>query len=101
GDLDAPTLTERFFYGSFTALVLTAAVVVSLPGVPLIPVVFVSQIINAVLLTPHLVLLVTLNRDRSVVGPEHRLANGWTCLAGAGIVLVLASVTAIGVVALR
>ncbi|MBC7461140.1 MAG: divalent metal cation transporter [Thermoleophilia bacterium] len=100
-DLDDRTMSDRFFYGSFIVLVISAAVVVSLPGVPLIPVVFVSQIINAVLLAPHLILLVRLNRDTRVVQPERVLSRGWTVLAWGGIVVVLASVASLAVVAVR
>jgi Mn2+/Fe2+ NRAMP family transporter len=99
-DLDSRTLTDRFFYGSFVALIIAAAGVVSLPGVPLIPVVFASQIINAVLLAPHLILLVRLNRDTRVVEHGRSLATGWAVAAWCGIGLVLASVASIAVVTL-
>lgn len=91
GDLDSPVRDDRGFYAAFAALVVLAAAVVAVPDVGFVEVVLVSQVINAVLLAPHLVLLVVLNRDRRVVGSE-RLATGWSLLAAAAIGLVVACV---------
>jgi Mn2+/Fe2+ NRAMP family transporter len=99
-NLDDATGTDRFFYGAFALLAVAAAIVVSLPGVPLLPVVYFSQLANAVLLAPHQILLVVLNRDAQVVGAGNRLGVGWATLAWCGILLVLASVAALGVASL-
>lgn len=95
GDLNDRARTDKLFYGSFVVLVVLAASLVSLPNVPLLPVVFVSQIINAVLLAPHIILLVILNRDTRVVGPGNALSRTWTLVACGGITVVLASVAAL------
>ena len=96
-DLDDPARADRLFYGTFAGLVAAAAIVVSLPGVPLIPVIYLSQLVNAVLLAPHLVLLVLLNRDAQTVSADARLARGWAFAAWGGIVVVLGSVLSLGV----
>jgi hypothetical protein len=62
-DLDDAARTDRFFYGSFVALIGLAAIIVSLPNVPLVPLIYFTQLVNAILLAPQLVLLVLLNRD--------------------------------------
>jgi Mn2+/Fe2+ NRAMP family transporter len=98
-DLDDPTMDDRFFYGSFVVLVAGAAALASIPGVEFVPVVFASQVVNAILLAPHLVLLVILNRDGAVVGSE-RLSLGWVLAASVGITLVLACVGAMVVVSI-
>ncbi|MCW2925612.1 MAG: divalent metal cation transporter, partial [Thermoleophilia bacterium] len=98
GDLDGRTMDERFFYGCFAVLIVAAAALVSLPGVPLLPVVFFSQLVNAILLAPHLVLLVRLNRDPRVVDPARVLSRRWAAAAWCGIALVLSSVASIAVV---
>jgi Mn2+/Fe2+ NRAMP family transporter len=96
-DLDDSSSSDRFFYGSFVLLSASAAAIVSLPGVPLLPVVYFSQLANAVMLAPHLVLLVVLNRDVRVVGDAGRLSSRWAAVAWGGITLVVVSVAALGV----
>ncbi len=93
-DLGDRARDDRFFYGCFVALVAAAAAFVSLPGVPLVPVAMLSQVVNAVLLAPHLIMLVLLNRDRRVVDEADRLSNRWAIAAWLGIAVVLASVVA-------
>jgi hypothetical protein len=42
--------------------------IVSLPHIPLLELIYFSQLVNAIFLAPHLVLLVLLNRDVRIVG---------------------------------
>jgi Mn2+/Fe2+ NRAMP family transporter len=97
GEIEDRLRDDRFFYGSFTALVAAAALLAALPGVSLVPVVLGSQLVNAVLLAPHLVLLVRLNRDPAVVGADRVLSRGLMLGASACIVLVLGSVVSLAV----
>lgn len=97
GNLDDAARADRLFYGSFVVLVGSAATIVSLPNLPLLPLIYFSQLVNAVLLAPHLVLLVLLNRDARIVGDHNILSARWSALAWLGITLVISSVLALGV----
>ena len=97
GDLDDAARADRLFYGSFVALVGLAATIVSLPHLPLLQLIYFSQLVNAILLAPHLVLLVLLNRDVQIVGNHDILSDWWSAAAWLGIALVISSVLALGV----
>ncbi len=55
---DAPV-----FYATFVVVTLIAALVVLIPGAPLIPILYLTQVVNAVLLLPLLVLMIGIGRD--------------------------------------
>src|SRR5256714_5504066 len=56
------------FMGLFTLLLVIGAVVVLLPGVPLIPLILISQNVNGLLLPIVLVFILRLAADRGVMG---------------------------------
>jgi Mn2+/Fe2+ NRAMP family transporter len=58
------------FYASFVLMVVVAAALVLIPGAPLIPILFLSQALNAVLLLVLLPLMRRLARDPAVMGPH-------------------------------
>jgi Mn2+/Fe2+ NRAMP family transporter len=58
----------RLFYVAYVVVAFSAAAAVSLPGAPLIPILVLSQVLNAVLLLPLLVFMYGLARDRHVMG---------------------------------
>jgi Mn2+/Fe2+ NRAMP family transporter len=60
---DAP-----LFYASFGAVTGVAALVVLVPGAPLIPILFLTQALNAVLLLPLLWFIHGIARDRELMG---------------------------------
>jgi Mn2+/Fe2+ NRAMP family transporter len=97
GDLDDAARADRFFYGSFVVLVGLSATIVSIPHLPLLQLIYFSQLVNAILLAPHLVLLVLLNRDVQIVGNHDILSARWSAAAWLGIALVVSSVLALGV----
>jgi len=70
----------HIFYAVFIGLTVTAVSVVSLPGLPLIPLMYASQVVNAVLLPLHVVALLLLAGNRQVMGAH--LAGRWTLAAG-------------------
>jgi NRAMP (natural resistance-associated macrophage protein)-like metal ion transporter len=83
--LDGHFRDQRFFYSVFMGSSLAAMGLVAVPGIPLIPLIVASQVLNAVLLAPQLVLLLRLSTDPGVTG-EHAISPGsrivgWTCLA--------------------
>jgi NRAMP (natural resistance-associated macrophage protein)-like metal ion transporter len=63
---DAP-----LFYGTFAAVTAVGAGLVLLPGAPLIAILVLTQVLNAALLLPLLVLMVGVARDRVLMG-AHR-----------------------------
>jgi len=86
---DAP-----LFYGAYGASMGIAAAIVLIPGAPLIPILFLSQALNAVLLLAILPFIRSLARDRALMG---RWALGrWDRIATALVIaLVAASVLAL------
>jgi Mn2+/Fe2+ NRAMP family transporter len=96
--LDDPVREAPLFYGSYALIVTLGASIVLIPGAPLIPLLYLTQALNAVLLLPLLVFLWLIARDRRIMGPlaNGRLAN-WAQLAV--LVLVALCVGALAVLA--
>lgn len=88
-DLDAHRF--QWFYAAFVVLTALAVAVVITPGLPLIPLIVGSQVVNAVLLPLHLVLLLVLGRDTTRLG-EARIGRGTLWGGVVGVLLVLACV---------
>jgi Mn2+/Fe2+ NRAMP family transporter len=86
----------RLFYCSYGAVVLVAATIVLIPGAPLIPILFLSQALNAILLLVMLPFMRRLARDPSVMG-EHALGPVGRATTGAVLALVAGSVAALAV----
>ena len=93
--LDLDSRHFQLFYAAFVGLTVAALSVVSLPGLPLIPLIYMSQVVNAVLLPLHVVALQMLVSDRGIVGDARpgraTLTAGWI-----GIALIVACVGALG-----
>ena len=66
--LDLDSRHFQYFYAAFVGLTVAAASVVSLPGTPLIPLIYASQVVNAVMLPLHVVALQLLARDPAIMG---------------------------------
>jgi Mn2+/Fe2+ NRAMP family transporter len=62
-----------FFYAAYFGILGLGAALVLLPHAPLLPILFLTQVLNAVLLLPMLVAMRALGRDRRVMG---ELSNG-------------------------
>lgn len=86
----------RSFYGTFGAMVLVAAALVLIPGAPLVPILFLSQALNAVLLLALLPFIRRLARDPSVMG-DHAMGRAGALMSGAALALVVASIAALAV----
>ncbi len=82
------------FYASFGAMVVVAAMLVLIPGAPLVPILFLSQALNAVLLLVLLPFMRRLARDPAVMG-RHAMGRTGRLLTGAALALVAASVAAL------
>jgi len=86
---DAP-----LFYGAYGVSILVAITIVLIPGAPLVPILFLSQALNAVLLLAILPFLRALARDPELMG-VHRLGRVDSFATAGVIVLVAVSVVAL------
>jgi Mn2+/Fe2+ NRAMP family transporter len=98
--VEARMQSEPVFYGVYFAIVSLGALVVLVPGVPLVPILFLTQALNAVLLLPLLVVIILLVRDRTLMG-EDASGTAHTFLAAALTALVAACAVTLAVLALR
>ncbi len=98
-DLDDSFEEARVFYLSYGAVVAFAAILVLIPGAPLIPILFLSQALNAVLLLVLLPFLRSLGSSRELMG-EHALGRGDRIATGIALAAVAVSVLALGVLSL-
>jgi NRAMP (natural resistance-associated macrophage protein)-like metal ion transporter len=88
------------FYTTYGLVVGIGAAIVLIPGLPLIGILFVTQVVNAVLLLPLLLAMVILGRDPDVMGRYRNRRRG-TVLACAASVLVAVSLVALVLSAAR
>jgi NRAMP (natural resistance-associated macrophage protein)-like metal ion transporter len=95
-DLDDSFAEARSFYLSFAAVVAIAAILVLIPGAPLIPILFLSQALNAVLLLVLLPFMRALGKDRALMG-EYALGRAERLVTGVAFALIAASVAALAV----
>ena len=88
-----------FFMGIFTGLIIIGAGITLLPGLPLIPLLILAQVINGVLLPIVLISIVRLAGDRSVMGSyaNGRLYGflGWLTVVTVSILSILMVVSSI------
>src|SRR4030067_438086 len=81
------------FVGLFTALIIASALVILIPGIPLIPVMLLSPVLNGMLLPFVLVFLILLTGDREIMG-QHRNSRVFSAFAWV-LVVVLAGLSAL------
>ena len=62
------------FYGVYGFVVVAAAGLVLVPSAPLVPILYLSQALNAILLVPLLVLIIGLSTNRRIMG-EHAVGH--------------------------
>ena len=92
--LDLDSHHFQWFYAAFIGLTIASVSVVSLPGLPLIPLIYTSQVVNAVLLPLHVIALQRLAGDASIMGDAQM--GRWSRAAGwVSIVLIIACVMAL------
>ena len=66
--VDDPFREARLFYLTFGFVTLFGALVVLIPNAPLVTILVATQVLNAVLLVPLLVVMVAIGRDRDLMG---------------------------------
>jgi Mn2+/Fe2+ NRAMP family transporter len=98
-DIDDSFEEARVFYLSYGAVVVLAAVLVLIPGAPLIPILFLSQALNAVLLLPLLPFMRSLGQDRELMG-ENALGRGDRIATGLALAVIAISVLTLGILAI-
>jgi Mn2+/Fe2+ NRAMP family transporter len=92
--LDLDSHHFQWFYAAFIGLTIASVSVVSLPGLPLIPLIYTSQVVNAVLLPLHVIALQRLAGDASIMGDARQ--GPWSrALGWVSIVLIVACVAAL------
>jgi Mn2+/Fe2+ NRAMP family transporter len=97
--LDDRFSEARVFYVTYGAVVAVAVTIVLIPGAPLIPILFLSQALNAVLLLPLLGLVYGIVRDPVLMG-EQRMGRAGAFAALATILLLAICVVALAVLSL-
>ncbi len=96
--LDDSFAEAPFFYVAFLGILGLGAGAILIPGIPLIPILFLTQVLNAVLLVPLLLAMRGLARNRQLMGT---LANGRSgdLLALAALSIVALSIIGLAVAA--
>jgi Mn2+/Fe2+ NRAMP family transporter len=94
---DAPV-----FMGLFTLLLVLGALVVLIPGLPLVPLILVSQNVNGLLLPVVLVFVLRLANDRNVMGDQRNgrfasLVGTATAVGASALSIALVVVTVLGI----
>jgi Mn2+/Fe2+ NRAMP family transporter len=94
GRLDDSWRSAPVFYGVYAGVTVLAAVLVLIPGAPLVQILYLTQALNAVLLLPLLWIVRGLARDRELMG-ERALHGVGDAAAIVAFVAVGASVVAL------
>jgi len=87
------------FHLAFGGVVGVAGALVLIPGAPLVPILYLTQALNAVLLLGLLPFMRKLGRDEAVMG-EHALGLTGRVTTGAALILVTVALTALAVFSL-
>jgi len=95
-DLNDSFSEAKQFYVSYMVVVAVAAAVVMVPGAPLIPILFLSQALNAVLLLAVLPFLWSLSQDRELMA-AHAVRGTERVVSGVALVLIALSILALAV----
>jgi len=94
-DLNDGFRNAPLFYLSFIGAVVLSGAVVLIPGAPLIKILFLTQALNAVLLLVVVPFLWWLSQDEELMG-EHSLRGTERIASGVALLLIAASVLALG-----
>jgi Mn2+/Fe2+ NRAMP family transporter len=100
GRVEGRPRDEPIFYGTYFAVTAVGAGIVLIPGAPLVPILFLTQAANAILLLPLLILMIVLARNRSLMG-EYAANRRQTAVVVALTGVVALCTVALAVVALQ
>jgi NRAMP (natural resistance-associated macrophage protein)-like metal ion transporter len=99
GRVDGNLRTEPIFFSAYIAMITVAAAIVLIPGAPLVPILFLTQAVNAIMLLPLLAMIAYLTRDPELMG-ELRIGAVSAYAAWTTTALITVTVVALGVVSL-
>jgi NRAMP (natural resistance-associated macrophage protein)-like metal ion transporter len=99
GRVDGNLRTEPIFFVTYIAMTAVAAAIVLIPRAPLVPILFLTQAVNAVMLLPLLAMIAYLTRDPELMG-ELRIGTVSAYAAWTTTALITVTVVALGVVSL-
>ncbi|MDE2409844.1 MAG: hypothetical protein KGL72_06010, partial [Actinomycetales bacterium] len=94
--LDDSIKEAPLFYGTFGFVTLLAMSLVLIPGAPMVPILVLTQVLNAILLLPLLAFMYGIARDRKLMG-EHIASKGMAATYIVAIVLIAACIVSLGV----
>ena len=97
--LDDRSADAKQFYITYVVVTRVAALIVLVPGAPLIPILVLSQVLNAVLLLPLLVFMYGIARDRDLMG-DHTASRPAAALYLATIAFITVCVGALAALSL-
>lgn len=97
--LDSSPRREHLFFGTFGTMTILACSIVLIPHMPLIALIYASQVANAILLVPLLIFVTRLAGDSTIAG-ELTTSPVAHALAWVTIAVVGASVSVLGVMAI-
>lgn len=97
--LDDPYREAKTFYLTFGLVTVAGALIVMIPGAPLVTILVGTQVLNAVLLIPLLFVMIGLARDADLMG-EFTLSRAGTATHALVTAVVLACVGALAVTTL-
>jgi Mn2+/Fe2+ NRAMP family transporter len=86
------------FYGLYSLLIFLGAGIILIPGIPLFPVMYVSQVVNGIVLPVVLVFMILLISDKKLMG-EYANKKVWTAISWATVV-ILSALTAAYIITL-
>jgi Mn2+/Fe2+ NRAMP family transporter len=91
--IDHDSREAPVFYGLYTVLIVLSSAIVLIPGLPLFPLMWLSQVANAVLLPMVMVFMLLLANDRSIM---HKWRNTrWTNVLAIGLAVLITVATVI------
>jgi NRAMP (natural resistance-associated macrophage protein)-like metal ion transporter len=99
GRIDGSLRTEPIFFATYITTAVVAAAIVLVPGAPLVPILFLTEAVNAVMLLPLLAMIAHLTRDRELMG-ELRVGRLSAYAAWAATALIAVTVGALGIFSL-
>ena len=92
--LDDSVKEAPLFYGTFGLVTLVSLGLVLIPGAPLVPILVLTQVLNAVLLLPLLAFMYGISRDKKLMG-EYAAGRTMASTYVVAIVLIAACIAAL------